>query len=860
MNALICRNELRREAVRQHQNLNGMDYLEVGADRRTLTVYFLGKAQVTLKPSNVIIEGGRRIRDIKVKEVKVTQTKLAELDDFMEVVTDKEGDFSTYTLRVVDGRDERGNWQRHPKFDAHYDHVEFSFKVDCPSDLDCKQEAVCPPEKLDEPEINYLAKDYASFRQLILDRLALVMPDWRERHVPDLGITLVELLAYVGDHLSYYQDAVATEAYLDTARQRISVRRHVRLVDYPMHEGCNARTWVCVEIDREGSNLTLDNPSDIYFITALDRIGRVVKEDELQRQATDGYEVFEPITKEKINLYAGQHEIYFYTWGDKECCLPRGTTTATLIGKWIEPPPPEGQPHCDPVEGTPPEPLAPSAVVTPAQDLHLKPGDVLIFEEIIGPKTGNPADADPKRRHAVRLTDIRHGHDPLHPNDANTEITWAEEDALPFPLCLSALGPPPECAVIENISVARGNLILVDHGITVHEDLDPVPVKETIETCDCLGGVAEAMIIPDRYEPVLKKALLTFGQPLEVGTPAARMLIQDARQALPQVTKLTGTAPNGVISEWTVQRDLLGSENKDLHFVVEMDNDGHARLRFGDDELGQRPDAETTFHAEYRVGNGPSGNVGSGTIRHLVTRKTLLSGAIANIRNPLPASGGTAQEPLAEVKLFAQHAFRKRLERAIIPDDYAALVLREFPNKVQRAAAQLRWNGSWYEMLVVVDPLGQEEADAALLSEVKGRLYRYRRIGHDLVVQSAKRVPLDIELLICVLPGYLRGHVKAALLDVFSNRMLPDGRLGCFHPDNLTFGEGIYLSKLVAAAQAVSGVESVKVNKLQRLYEPPNQEIENGVLPLGPLEIARVDNDHGFPENGRLTLDVRGGR
>jgi hypothetical protein len=163
-------------------------------------------------------------------------------------------------------------------------------------------------------------------------------------------------------------------------------------------------------------------------------------------------------------------------------------------------------------------------------------------------------------------------------------------------------------------------------------------------------------------------------------------------------------------------------------------------------------------------------------------------------------------------------------------------------------------------MLVAVDPLGREEADAALLKEIEERLYRYRRIGHDLVVHSAKRVPLDIKLLICVLPGYLRGHVKAALLDVFSNRMLPDGRLGFFHSDNLTFGEGIYLSKLVAAAQAVPGVESVKVNKLQRLYEPPNGEIENGVLPLGPLEIARVDNDPSFPENGRLILDVRGGR
>jgi hypothetical protein len=41
-------------------------------------------------------------------------------------------------------------------------------------------------------------------------------------------IALVELLAYVGDQLSYYQDAVANEAYLETARQRISVKRHTR--------------------------------------------------------------------------------------------------------------------------------------------------------------------------------------------------------------------------------------------------------------------------------------------------------------------------------------------------------------------------------------------------------------------------------------------------------------------------------------------------------------------------------------------------------------------------------------------------------------------------------------------------------
>jgi hypothetical protein len=113
---------------------------------------------------------------------------------------------------------------------------------------------------------------------------------------------------------------------------------------------------------------------------------------------------------------------------------------------------------------------------------------------------------------------------------------------------------------------------------------------------------------------------------------------------------------------------------------------------------------------------------------------------------------------------------------------------------------------------------------------------------------------------VCVLPNYLRGHIKAALIDLFSNRTLPDGRKGFFHPDNLTFGEGVYLSKLVAVAQAVEGIESVRITRLQRFNEPANQEIENGILPLGPFEVARLSSDPNVPENGQLTLDMRGGR
>jgi predicted phage baseplate assembly protein len=260
------------------------------------------------------------------------------------------------------------------------------------------------------------------------------------------------------------------------------------------------------------------------------------------------------------------------------------------------------------------------------------------------------------------------------------------------------------------------------------------------------------------------------------------------------------------------------------------------------------------------VGNGPAGNVGAGSIAHLVLRHTSLDGAVVWVCNPMPARGGTLPESLAEAKRFAPHAFRRQLQRAITAEDYATIVERDFGDRIQGATARLRWTGSWYEVLVTVDPLGSDTADPGLLAEIEVRLHRYRRMGHDLVVAAARRVPLDIALLVCVQPHYLRGQVKAALLDLFSDRRLPDGSLGLFHPDRLSFGEDVHLSALAAAAQAVEGVQYVEVKRLERLQEGPNQEMQNGVLPLGPLEIARLDNDPSRPENGRLTLEMGGGR
>ncbi len=253
------------------------------------------------------------------------------------------------------------------------------------------------------------------------------------------------------------------------------------------------------------------------------------------------------------------------------------------------------------------------------------------------------------------------------------------------------------------------------------------------------------------------------------------------------------------------------------------------------------------------------GNVGAATITHIVFRNNdKPDGDAIRPRNPFAAVGGSVQEPLLEAKLFAPQAFRTVLERAITADDYATLA-QNYPG-VQRAAASLRWNGSGYDVLVAIDPLGTEMLSTNMQDGIALYLEQYRRMGHDVAVEQARYVPVELEMCIVVQPHYLRGHVEGDLLKRFSNRLLPDGTKGFFHPDNLSFGDGIAVSTLVALAQTVQGVLSVQVKKLQRFGEGPNLELQKGILEVGPLEVAQLDNDPSFPEQGTLKFDMKGGR
>lgn len=801
------------------KQLNGIEYLEVAsADQQTLRVHFIhplpdsgGASEVPPAPAakltalNLRIDGGVRVQNIRVLTAATAGRVLT-------VTTNARGDFSTYTLRLVqsDLSDDLP-----AGYDPRLAAVDFSFKAACPSEFDCKQDDFCPPEEFKEPSISYLAKDYVTFRRLMLDRMSVLLPGWRDRSPADPLVTLVETLAYTADHLSYWQDAVATEAYLGTARKRVSLRRHARLLDYRMHDGCNARTWVHFRVEGN-SGVAVEAGTRVLTAGEDPTIVTLADDAALTEALRDDPTVF--ATLHDVTPDPAHNEIRFYTWSDAQCCLPKGATRATLRS----------------------DPVAP---------LKLAAGDWLLFEEIYGPETGVEADADPTHRQVVRLTRAEPAVDPLT-GDSLLEIGWDSADALRFPLCLSQ---PPGVVATAQVSVARGNLALADHGLaTGPESVALEPVHADRPPRSALAGEDVTFAAPfdaavfreEAQQIVLPRAQRT----VKTFLTAADALATSAAQALPAVQ----LSADG--EDWTTRRDLLASDRYARDFVVETENDGTAKLRFGDGTHGLKPAADTAFTANYRVGNGAKGNVGADT---LVRVRTNVAG-LTRVRNPLPAAGGVDPEALEQVRQFAPEAFRTQ-ERAVTEADWVEVAQR-FPG-IQRAAAQFRWTGSWHTVFVTVDREGGRdvEGDEEFLAEFHAHLGKYRLAGYDLEINGPLFVPLDLKLEVCVLPGYLRSTVKEALLAVFGSGIARDGTKGFFHPDNFTFGQSVYLSRIYESAMTVAGVKDLEVVRLKRYGKLAAGELAAGEIKFGPLEVARCDNDRNLPENGRIEIELEGG-
>jgi hypothetical protein len=786
--------------------LNGIDFVEIVTnDQKTLRMHFLTANVVQGTVASVTITGGETIPTVTVLspiDGAGVWSADAEGRPMLTLTVAAPGDFSFYTMQIVS-----------TALDPFFNEVKFSFKAKCPSDLDCAPaQTPCPPVAGDPPPIDYLAKDFLSFRKALSDFSALRYPQWQERSEADFGVMFLESLCSVADDLSYTQDRVAAEAALLTATQRNSIVRQARLVDYEPRPAIASHVLLQLEVQLgpipTGLVVSAANPDGtvISFETGTGLIDPTTG-----AMNTTSYPVSPAWNRMKPDpMNPGQKipNLVPYCWDDSQRCLLIGATEMWIVG----------------------------------QGFGFTAGQTLLID------TAGVTSADAPVREVVQLTSLDEQADQLF-NVKVTHIVWRPDDALKSNHDLTR-------------TVLAGNLVPATHGRRYTESfaIDQAP-----------GPMSQIPLAVARTGPNGSTQYLYTLQ----NTPLA-WLPQRTGDGAPLPEILLGEMPPQQVSTpvpWTWRRRLLDAQqfekaftadraryrsiahNSDGTYSHDYDGDNGDTIRFGDDVFGEEPESGSVFTVIYRASGGAAGNVSADSINIVDPSAAKV---ITAVTNPFAAQGGQDEEPDLTVRRLAPQAFRASRLFDVRPQDYRATA--ETLPWVLRAGTVFRWTGSWLTIFTTADPRGSEAVTVAEQTDLINLLNRYRLAGYESYAPAPRFVSIDLIVTVCAQPTAFRGDVEAAVLAALSATKAPDGTTGFFYLDRFTFGTPLERSALEAAIQSPDGVAGVISIVFRERGVTPNYTDLPDTLEIHQDQILRVDNDPSRPERGTLRVVVKGGK
>jgi hypothetical protein len=448
-----------------------------------------------------------------------------------------------------------------------------------------------------QASIDYTVRDFTGFCAMMRARMAQNLggdTGWALAHPADPLMTIAEILAARGDYLSYQQDAAGTEAYLSTARRRLSIRRHARLLDYAVDDGCNARTWLVFSVGRD-----VMLPAGLLAVTPQPgRSGTTVPPGPLA-PGTIPFETMEPLQARRNLNDLGRFLASSKTLPAGTCSLMLNTTVPSLTA-----------------------------------------GRVLVFQQNVSPDGSPPFGA-----FAVRLLQV------TQPGDTGggTEITWHPEDALPWQLVIPKLNDP-------GYPMLYGNVVLADHGLTgMEQDLDAVDDPATYRPSLPVANPVFAAPLPravDGWNPdgnpadsagLVPSATASLVPDPQAAVASVVLTDGDGRTWQPMRDLLRSPADGRHFAVEAGDADP-GSGSPPL------------LLHFGDGTLGRQPPTGTVFKARVRTGLGQTGQVKPGALVQIISA-TFTRNIITSVVNPLPAMPAPA-ESTAAARLCAPTAFR----------------------------------------------------------------------------------------------------------------------------------------------------------------------------------------------------------
>lgn len=703
------------------------------------------------------------------------------------------GDYSRYTLTI----DSPGAT---PWIDPIFSQFIFRFRPGCFS-------SNCTPAPsyaaaVVEPAIDYLAKDYASFRHTIIAAMMQRVPGWQPTSEASLDVVLLDLFSAAADELSNYQDRVMQEAYWTTATKRISLRRHARLMDYAINEGNQASTVLALNFPGTAQYLVPDTAS-----FAVAGQPPMMAWSGANPAASTSVAFVTSGAQTVSGLFSS---VSLYTWSDAIPSLAMGATQADLAFPTV-------------------------AAAQLAQTL-IANGSIprLLIEEWLNPATGMAADRNPQKRQILRLTGATLLTDPLT-NDPVVRVTWQPQDGLLFPYCFVVF---LNGVRVPGVSLFHGNLLNMVQGTpqTFYYVAPGVPLTTSTYHFQINAAGAAECRLPPAF-PVLWTKTTPGGYENSVST-----------------VSITSTDASGTM-RWAEQPDLIHSESSDRHFVVETDESLRTLVRFGDGTNGMELPDDATVTINWLSGYGPDGNIGQDSIVNL-TAPGMPNLSLGTVWNPLDVTDGLAPESPDVIRRRVPEAFLYQQSRAVTLADYVARA--EEVAGVAQAAAFYQWTGSWRTVRVVVDPEGTTTLSAALRSAVEQQVDAVHLIGEDVEVRAPDYVPLTITVVVCLSSEFWIDDVSPEIDEAFANGYTSSGAMAFFHPDNWSFGQSLYASQIEGVLAGIPGVEHVVSIEMARWW---NQSVQSGtMIAIAPQEIVLVSNDPSRLEEGTITFSYQGGR
>lgn len=309
----------------------------------------------------------------------------------------------------------------------------------------------------------------------------------------------------------------------------------------------------------------------------------------------------------------------------------------------------------------------------------------------------------------------------------------------------------------------------------------PVDVLVPIETPVRTPGA----LAPIRYR-VLEPGIIVAGETSVDVLAEASEARDDAFEStgLPNIAITLGSTPyleNTVVvtagnGSFVEVRDFLASRSTDTHFVLGVDAQDRATIRFGSGRAGLVPVG--SILVSYRTGGGASGTVDANTLTVIESTISDVNGASVSllVTNPEPSSPGVDRAGVDEIRDEAPRSLRT-MSRSVTREDFedAALLVPGVTRALMLTSNE-DVSVAENEGELVILPLGGGIASVALRDEVLAHIltnrpptltFRLRVLAASLVVVDvATRVYFDRDVLAAA-RTQVRAAIAAALVAYF---------------------------------------------------------------------------------------------